>query len=203
MVLFCYSCPKGLKKLLSFYLVHTERIQIRIHLLHHLIRRMAFLDLSFPKEKKYVLIVWQIWEKASEINREGRRRRGVLKEGAYSGYLLLLLYRRTIQKRSSWPRWSRCCNHWPRVRHSGMWSQVGLRRYHYEQSYWKWWNSNWAISNPERWCCESAALNMPPNLENSAGATGLEKVSFHSNLIERQCQRMLKLPHNCTHPTRW
>ena len=33
----------------------------------------------------------------------------------------------------------------------------------------------------ERWCCESVALNMPANLENSAVATGLEKVSFHSN----------------------
>ena len=30
-------------------------------------------------------------------------------------------------------------------------------------------------------------------------ATGLEKVSFHSNPKERQCQRMLK--HNCTHLT--
>ena len=29
----------------------------------------------------------------------------------------------------------------------------------------------------------------------------LEKVSFHSNPKERQCQRMLKLPHNCTHFT--
>ena len=36
------------------------------------------------------------------------------------------------------------------------------------------------------------------NLENSAVAIGLEKVSFHSNPKERQCQRMLKLPHNCT-----
>ena len=34
----------------------------------------------------------------------------------------------------------------------------------------------------------------------SAGI-GLEKVSFHSNPKERQCQRMLKLPHNCTHLT--
>ena len=34
-------------------------------------------------------------------------------------------------------------------------------------------------------CCESAALNMPANLENSAVATGLEKVSFHSNPKER------------------
>ena len=44
---------------------------------------------------------------------------------------------------------------------------------------------------------------MPANLENSAVATGLEKVSFHSNPKERQCQRMLKLPHNCTHLTRY
>ena len=34
---------------------------------------------------------------------------------------------------------------------------------------------------------------MPANLEISAVATGLEKVSFHSNPKERQCQRMLKL----------
>jgi len=32
-------------------------------------------------------------------------------------------------------------------------------------------------------------------------ATGLEKVSFHSNPKERQSQRMIKLPHNCTHLT--
>ena len=31
--------------------------------------------------------------------------------------------------------------------------------------------------------------------------TGLEKISFHSNPKERQCQRMLKLPHNCTYLT--
>ena len=43
---------------------------------------------------------------------------------------------------------------------------------------------------------------MPGNLENSAAATRLEKVNFHSNPKERQCQRMLKLPHNCTHLTR-
>jgi len=47
-----------------------------------------------------------------------------------------------------------------------------------------------------------AALNMPANLENSAVATGLGKVPFHSNPKERQCQRMLKLPHICTHLTR-
>ena len=34
---------------------------------------------------------------------------------------------------------------------------------------------------------------MPANLENSAVATGLEKVSFHSNPKERQCQRIFKI----------
>ena len=36
---------------------------------------------------------------------------------------------------------------------------------------------------------------MSANLENSVVATGLEKVSFHSNPKERQCQRMFKLLH--------
>ena len=45
-------------------------------------------------------------------------------------------------------------------------------------------------------------INMLANLENSAVATGLEKVSFHSNPKERERQRMFKLPHNCTHHTR-
>ena len=42
-------------------------------------------------------------------------------------------------------------------------------------------------------------LSMPANLEHSVVATGLEKVSFHSNPKERQCQRRFKLPHICTH----
>ena len=35
---------------------------------------------------------------------------------------------------------------------------------------------------------------MPANLEKSVVAIGLENISFHSNLKERQCQRMLKVP---------
>ena len=42
---------------------------------------------------------------------------------------------------------------------------------------------------------------MPANLENSAVAKRLEKVSFHSNPKERQCQRLFKLLHSCTHLT--
>ena len=40
---------------------------------------------------------------------------------------------------------------------------------------------------------DDAALNMPANLENSAVATGLEKISFHYNPKEGQCKRMFKL----------
>ena len=39
---------------------------------------------------------------------------------------------------------------------------------------------------------------MKANLQNSAVATGLEKISFHSSPKEKQCQRVLKLLHNCT-----
>ena len=44
-------------------------------------------------------------------------------------------------------------------------------------------------------------LSRSANLENSAVATGLEKVSFHSNPKEGQCQRMFRLPYNCAHFT--
>ena len=39
-------------------------------------------------------------------------------------------------------------------------------------------------------------IDMSANLENPAVATGMEKVSFHSNPKERQCQRMFKLLHD-------
>ena len=37
--------------------------------------------------------------------------------------------------------------------------------------------------------------------ENSAVTSGLEKVSFHSNPKEGQCQRMFKLQYSCSHFT--
>ena len=46
-----------------------------------------------------------------------------------------------------------------------------------------------------------SALSRPENLENSAVATELEKVCFHSNPKEKECQRMFKLLHNCIHLT--
>ena len=44
--------------------------------------------------------------------------------------------------------------------------------------------------------------NMQANWENSAGVIGLEKVSFHFNPKEGQCQRTFKLLRNCAHSTR-
>ena len=43
--------------------------------------------------------------------------------------------------------------------------------------------------------------SMPTNLENSAVATGLEKVNFHYNPKEGQCQRLFKLTDSCAHFT--
>ena len=73
------------------------------------------------------------------------------------------------------------CVHLPRARileWEVKWALGSLIR---NKASWRWWNFSWAISNSKRWCCVSAALNKPATLENSAVATGLEKVSFHSN----------------------
>ena len=53
------------------------------------------------------------------------------------------------------------------------------------------------LKNDALKCC----THMPANLENSAVATGLEKVSFHSNPKEGQCKKMFILSHNYTHLT--
>ena len=49
------------------------------------------------------------------------------------------------------------------------------------------------------------AVKVPHSLSQqiwkTAVATGVEKVSFHSNIKERQYQRMFKLSHNCSHFT--
>ena len=58
------------------------------------------------------------------------------------------------------------------------------------------------FSNLKGCCCQSAVLNMPANLENSAVATGLEKVSFVPIIFfpkEKQCQELFKLLQNCTY----
>ena len=43
------------------------------------------------------------------------------------------------------------------------------------------------------WTAARQTLSMPANLENSAAATGLEKVSFHSSSKEGQCHHTIGL----------
>ena len=47
---------------------------------------------------------------------------------------LEVIRRLLYKKRSSRPRYSQWCDHSPRARHPGMWSQVGLRKPHYEKA---------------------------------------------------------------------
>ena len=65
-------------------------------------------------------------------------------------------------------------------------SQVDLRKHHYEQSYGGDGVPVELFQILKDDAVNDAALNMPANLENSAVATGLEKVSFHFNPKERQ-----------------
>ena len=82
-----------------------------------------------------------------------------------------------------------------------MQSQVGVRKHHYEQS-------TGGDGIPVELCqnLKDDAVKVLHSIcqkiwKTQTVATGLEKVSFHSNPKERQCQRMFKLPHNCTHLT--
>ena len=60
-----------------------------------------------------------------------------------------------------------------------------------------------------KWALGSITMNkagggdgIPVELFQILKDDAVKKVSFHSNPKERQCQRMLKLPHNCTRLTR-
>ena len=66
-----------------------------------------------------------------------------------------------------------------------------------------------AISNPKRWCCESAALNMPGNLENSTvlscppqramPKTLLTTIQLHSShMLANSCSKFSKPGFNST-----
>ena len=61
-----------------------------------------------------------------------------------------------------------------------------------------WWAAVYRVTQSQT---RLKRLSIRWEMESSTVATGLEKVSFHANPKERQCQRMFKLQHNCTHLT--
>ena len=110
-------------------------------------------------------------------------------------------YTEELQKRSPWPRQPRWCNHSPRARYPGIWVKWALGVITMNKA-------SGGIKIPVELfqILKDDAVKVLHSIcqqiwENSAVATGLEKVSFHSNSKERQCQRMLKLPHSCPHFT--
>ena len=68
-----------------------------------------------------------------------------------------------------------------------MWSQVGLKKRYYKASGSD--GISWVISNPKRWCYESAALNMAANLEKLSSGHRTEKGQF---LFQSQRRAMPK-----------
>ena len=126
--------------------------------------------LAFWVHYFHSIIGWTYWLISTDKN-----------TGEVMACYLKISYKRTVASVSSVLAWRI-----PGTGEPGGLPSMGSHRVRYE------WSDLaaayiWAISNPERWCRESAALNMPANLENSTVATGLEKVSFHSNPKERQC----------------
>ena len=86
-------------------------------------------------------------------------------------------------------------------RHPGMRSQVHLRKHHYKAS------GGDGIPVELFQILKDDAVQVLYSIcqqiwKNSTVATGLEKVSFHSNPKERQCQRMLKILQVRLHSTR-
>ena len=67
------------------------------------------------------------------------------------------------------------------------------------QSLFQWVNSSHEVAKVLEFQLQHHSFQINPRADLLQN--GLEKVSFHSNPKERQCQRMLKLPHNCTHLT--
>ena len=74
---------------------------------------------------------------------------------------------------------------------------MDLRKHHFQQSYWRWWNSSWAISDPKRWCCESAArlekvVFIPIPKKGNARECSIALISRASKVILKVLQARLR-----------
>ena len=97
-------------------------------------------------ESEFLFQMWFLWFKCDSYFSKTRNLPYLLLNSQYLSPSTASYYLLSWKELNSWTGV-------PRARHPGMWSQVGLRKRHYEQSYWKWWNSSWAISNSKRLCC--------------------------------------------------
>ena len=76
----------------------------------------------------------------------------------------------------------------PTTRYPGVWSQVGLRKHYYKQSYWKWWNSSWAISNP-KWFAVKVLYSISHQIWKTQQGYRTRNVQFSILLKEGQSQK--------------
>ena len=84
-----------------------------------------------------------------------------------------------------------------------MWSQVGLRKHHYQQS-----SGGDGIPVELFQILKDDAVKVLHSICQQIWKTqqwphDWKRSVFHSNPKEGQCQRMFKWPHNCTHLTHW
>ena len=89
------------------------------------------------------------------------------------------------------PEW--CCGHSPRARHPGGWNHWALGSITTNKAS----GSDGIPAELFKILKDDAVKGLHSiyqQIGKSALATGQEKVSFHSNPKERQCQRMFKLP---------
>ena len=113
------------------------------------------------------------------------------------------LYRRTIQKISSWPRQPWWCDYWIRARHppgnakssgpqeASLWTKL-VEMMEFQLNYFK-------SGKMMLWMC---CIQYASTFGKLSSGHGTRKGQFSLQSKEEQCQRMFKLPHNCTYLTR-
>ena len=74
------------------------------------------------------------------------------------------------------------------TRYPGVWSHVGLKKHYYKQSYWKWWNSSWAISNP-KWFTVKVLYSICQQVWKTRQGYRTRNVQFSIHPKEGQCQK--------------
>ena len=109
------------------------------------------------------------------------------------------LYKKELHNPDNHMVWS-WCDHSPRARHPGMWSQGAWGSTTMNKA-----GGGDGIPVELFQILKDDAVkvlhSICQHIWKTAVTMELEKVSFHSNPKERQCQRRLKPPHNCTHLT--